>query len=689
MLETELGLKGRDAFDWFRNNGFERAMNETYDDKKASIGARGAGGDPPKIVDRKAKAAYSYTNERGELAHQTLRLLDTYSDGSEKKAYTQRRRPRPDDSPEKIRSGWVYSLNGSTLYPYRLPQLQESIAYGNPVFYVEGEKCAEALVAAGVPVTTTPMGAGKFSDGLIPYFADADIIIIPDCDANQTRSDGTPFLNAEGRSRNAGIDHANLVASKLQGTAKRVRVLELPGLSPGEDVVEWLQRGGDADKLYRLVDKCARDWRREAPLKKLNFEYTWFHEVAGKKVRRDWLVKNLVLAKSLGVVYGQPGSGKSFLVQDMMLAASAASVTPDITQEWFGHKVKPFGVIYVVAEGSDDFDVRMEAWRNENKIPRDAVIPFVFLATDIDMRSGGADTAKLAEDIKSISAEMEARCGVEARCVVIDTVSRVLCGGNENSSDVMGMFVINCGMLQKKAGVCVIGIHHGGKEAGRGPRGHEALHGAADFELEVTAATEDGPNTWTVRKMKYGPGGETQNFRLAPCQVEFDEDEEQQTTCVVRQQAAKHKDADEAPKKEYRPSEGEASFLHVLADAIDTKGVSPPSGGSAPSNVFKVVQSSAVKDLWIARMSVTESGTDEQIEERLRLRWARATKRLVRWGVIQSDKPYLWFSGVDIRGIKLRGAISRDELRRQAEAEKHLAASGGTSLSDEDAMALM
>jgi hypothetical protein len=54
------------------------------------------------------------------------------------------------------------------------------------------------------------MGAGKWPDELTPYFKGADVCILPDSDKS-------------------GAGHANLVATKLQNIAKRVRVLELPG----------------------------------------------------------------------------------------------------------------------------------------------------------------------------------------------------------------------------------------------------------------------------------------------------------------------------------------------------------------------------------------------------------------------------------------------------------------------------
>ena len=63
------------------------------------------------------------------------------------------------------------------------------------------------------------------------------------------------------------------------------------------------------------------------------------------------------------------------------------------------------------------------------------MIPFVSLATAIDMRTTDADTKALAAEIKALSDQMLQRTGVSAELVVIDAVARVLAGGNENASE--------------------------------------------------------------------------------------------------------------------------------------------------------------------------------------------------------------------------------------------------------------
>ena len=58
----------------------------------------------------------------------------------------------------------------------------------------------------------------------------------------------------------AGRKHAEQVAAMLQGIAASVRVLHLPGLPEKGDVSDWLDSGGDAEKLLALA-RATAEWK--------------------------------------------------------------------------------------------------------------------------------------------------------------------------------------------------------------------------------------------------------------------------------------------------------------------------------------------------------------------------------------------------------------------------------------------
>ena len=116
------------------------------------------------------------------------------------------RQRRPDG-----RGGHVWNLKDIRIVPYRLPEILEALALGEPVAIVEGEKDADRLAKLGIPATCNPGGAGKWRDEFGAIFDGADVIVLPDND-------------------DAGRDHAERVAKSLASHAARIRVVELPDL---------------------------------------------------------------------------------------------------------------------------------------------------------------------------------------------------------------------------------------------------------------------------------------------------------------------------------------------------------------------------------------------------------------------------------------------------------------------------
>lgn len=163
--------------------------------------------------------AYDYLDADGKLVYQAIRFR-------EPKGFTQR---RPDGQGD-----WIWNLSGVTRIPYRLPELLKS----DFAFVVEGEKDADNIAALGVVATCNSQGAGKFGDELVPHFAGKSVAILPDNDS-------------------VGREHAYDVARKLHGTAKSIKVVEIPNLPDKGDVSDYLASGGTLDGLRKLY--------REAP----------------------------------------------------------------------------------------------------------------------------------------------------------------------------------------------------------------------------------------------------------------------------------------------------------------------------------------------------------------------------------------------------------------------------------------
>ena len=70
----------------------------------------------------------------------------------------------------------------------------------------------------------------------------------------------------------------------------------------------------------------------------------------------QWRIKNVLPEQGIAVAYGPSGSGKSFLVLDMLQSLASG-------REWFGRKVKQCSVTYIVLEGEAGLAGRVSAHR--------------------------------------------------------------------------------------------------------------------------------------------------------------------------------------------------------------------------------------------------------------------------------------------------------------------------------------
>ena len=97
---------------------------------------------------------YEYQDEQGNLLFQVVR--------SPQKKFMQRR-PGKDGE-------WINNTRGVRRVPYRLPELLAGVEAGAMIFIPEGEKDVENLRKLGLVATCNPMGAGKWTKDLNPYF---------------------------------------------------------------------------------------------------------------------------------------------------------------------------------------------------------------------------------------------------------------------------------------------------------------------------------------------------------------------------------------------------------------------------------------------------------------------------------------------------------------------------------------
>lgn len=225
-----------------------------------------------------------------------------------------------------------------------------------------------------------------------------------------------------------------------------------------------------------------------------------------------WAVHGVIPQEGVGVIAGQPGSGKSFLALD--LAGSLAS-----GREWFGHRVMPSKSFYIALEGSGGIAQRVRAYQS-----RHGDLKGVRFIVDSTFRLFFEDdVAALAEAIRNADGT--------GGLVIVDTLARAAVGLDENSSADMGRLVAGLAALAEGINGCVIAVHHLGKDSQRGLRGHSSLLGAVDFVIEVTRS--DAAREWKIGKAKDGVDGDSHPFRLDVVDLGEDEHGDPITSCVI------------------------------------------------------------------------------------------------------------------------------------------------------------
>jgi hypothetical protein len=191
-----------------------------------------------------------------------------------------------------------------------------------------------------------------------------------------------------------------------------------------------------------------------------------------------WLIDDY-LPQGLSVIYGRPGSAKSFLA--MAWACSIASGS-----RWHGRPAIHAPVVYVVAEGANGAKRRRRAWMASTHTVRLDHLAWVPTAVD---PANPADASALARHVEKLGAGL----------VVFDTLARCMTG-EENSTEAMGAFVAGCDRLRERTGTSVLVVHHSDKHD-TSLRGNSSLEGAADGIVHMRS-NADRTKTLRVEKAK-------------------------------------------------------------------------------------------------------------------------------------------------------------------------------------------
>lgn len=242
----------------------------------------------------------------------------------------------------------------------------------------------------------------------------------------------------------------------------------------------------------------------------------WFDDIE-PSLTDNYIVKGIIGAGTMSVVYGPSNSGKTFFVLDLAFHIAAGAA-------WRGLRVKQAAVLYLAAEGGTGVSNRIAALRMETGVVN---IPLALRRAGMDLLHNTADL----QTIYDLTREVQARGKDLPTVIVIDTLSRIMAGGDENSAADMTALIRNIDAIREATGAHIMLVHHTGKDTARGARGHSSLRAATDTEIEVQ--NEDGNRAAMVTKQRDYQGGETFAFSLKGVTLGRDQDGDEVTSCVV------------------------------------------------------------------------------------------------------------------------------------------------------------
>lgn len=336
----------------------------------------------------------------------------------------------------------------------------ESVDSDLPIVLCNGEVSTISGQTHGIPsVCMTSGEKAAIPPGLLAEFKklisrDVSVVIALDCDKKGRESalGLLAQLHKEGYSARAidlGLTDGGDLADfcKLYGTESAKRLYECKEIDPS----------GSTAPAAASVAKPMRDYGVPEG-KRLGSGKNWVIVNSNDldyvpPVR--WLHKPYIVDDDTNVIYGPPGSGKSFFA--VWLALQIAQTGP---------------CLYVAYEGEHGYNARIRACRNHYGYKRELLFSL-----------GGP---RVMDDI-DFENFIEAAGKLNPVCIFIDTLARSLGGDlDENSARDMGKYFDRIDEMRHRLKCAIVLVHHSGKSG--------AYRGSSSILGTVGSMTEISPN---------------------------------------------------------------------------------------------------------------------------------------------------------------------------------------------------
>jgi hypothetical protein len=190
-----------------------------------------------------------------------------------------------------------------------------------------------------------------------------------------------------------------------------------------------------------------------------------------------------------------------------------------------------------------------------------------------------------------------------------------MAGGDENSPVDMGRVVASADRFRAETGAHFTYVHHTGKDAARGARGHSLLRAATDTEIETTAGS------LTLTKQRDGELGFKIGFRLVDLEIGMDA----KGNCVKSAVVDWRESISQTAKAKRDVPRAQRLLMSIIDAAIDEAGF--PFMPFADGPTVRGVKDGIARARYYARIAEPEDDEDaDKASDRKRKAWERAVK---------------------------------------------------------------
>lgn len=350
-------------------------------------------------------ATYDYHDLAGRLLYQVVRF--------DPKDFRIR---QPDGQ-----GGWLNHGRDIRRVLFNLPNLSAS----ETIYLVEGEKDCLSLMQRQLTATTIAGGVnGTVTPEMLKPLHNKKIVIFPDNDK-------------------PGRAFAQKMADMLADTAVSVRIVEIPGLLPKQDVSWWLDNGHTLEELDGIIKTAPiiggiRIWEPSL---------TPFSDYTEKQTPFLWYP--YIPIGRITILEGDPGQGKSWF--SMAVAASATlgswyDLLPG-EENW----TEPCNVIYVTSEDDPEDTIAkrlriVQADKNR-----------VFY---LNGKAKGEEGA-IAIDFSDLPIISRAITKIQAKLLIIDPIQAYMPSGSDmNKADQVRPIMVRLQQMAKEHECAILLLRH-------------------------------------------------------------------------------------------------------------------------------------------------------------------------------------------------------------------------------------